>query len=248
MRLFLLAILLITSAKINADNYVWISPEVYNVHRTRQGGTRQNGWAGGVRLGYDRIKDWGFYWGADTSWAQGPLKGRSGGHDRIKSTLTDISVEGRAGFTFSHPCVPAVFFTPYAGYGYFQETNDFRAPSPVPAKFRIQYRYAAFGGILFKQFSAQWGAGVNFKCRWMIDGDCRVTNDPDFNSLTMKVEEKPQYRLELPVVYYPGCLPFFCLSPFYEYRQYGEHPNFPFDFMETKLQVLGISLKIIWDF
>lgn len=248
MRPILLFFLLISLSQAQAENYLWVGPEVYYVKRTRQGGSRQDGWPLGVRVGYDRIKDWGFYWGGDALWAQGTLFGRAGDNASLKSRFTDISLEGRIGYTFSLLCLPSVIFTPYAGYGVFQETNNFKDYSPVTAKFRIRYNYGAVGALLYKQFTEKAGAGVNFKCRWMIDGKCHVTEDPDYNELTMAIGTLPQYRIEIPMTYQPDCYPIFCLSPFFEYRQYGEQPNFPFDFMETKLKVAGVNLKIIWNF
>jgi len=227
----------------------YIGPEYLHVRRTRDGGTKQNGNLYGFRGGYERIKNWGIYWGVEGHWAQGCLTGHSGGHDRLKSTFTDSHVEGRLGYTFQIQrwCQPSI--TPFAGVGYFWEQNRFRSPSPLHLQFLTRAPYGLLGFLTNVELPRQFAIGLNFKACFMYDAKCEVSRDPEFGRTTLKIGDKINYRLELPLTYH-FCIPCnafdVALVPFYESRHYGQKLSFPFAFQETKLRIYGVNLQFIY--
>lgn len=223
----------------------YIGPEFYHLRRTREGGTWQRGQIYGVRIGYDRIKRCRLYWGADALYGQGRINGRSGTNDKLTSTFTDEQVEGRFGYTLQSKKGARPSFTPFIGFGYQQEINDFRSPSPLKLKFRTYYYYFLTGFLTSIDISPHLSVGTNFKVRFMQEPKCRVS-DPDLDDITQQIKERVCYRVEVPISYR------FCsftdhleldLVPFYELRHYGGLENFPFDFFETKLRFYGISIQ-----
>ena len=224
----------------------YVGPEIYHLRRTREGGTRQTGEIYGVRVGYDRIKCSGLYWGGDALYGTGTLRGRSGIGDRLKSAFTDEQIEGRIGFTLQTKKWLRPFLTPFVGYGYFQETNKFRHPSPLRLKFRTCYNYFLTGFLSGLDINPHLSVGVNLKVRIMHDAKCKVSNDPELDNATLHINDKINYRIEIPIAYR------LCsftdhfeldLVPFYEFRHYGGRENFPFSFFDTKLRLYGINIQ-----
>lgn len=232
----------------------YIGPEIYYVKRMKEGGSTQGGTLYGVRLGYDRVRRYKFYWGIDALWAQGTLKGNrkretlqgESFKEHLKSEFTDINVEARAGYTFQSKNWRCASFTPFAGLGYFWERNCYQHPSPLQVHFKNTFSYLTIGFLSQVFVTPSWSVGLNFKVRYLLEGEQKVEHDPEYGHLTQHYEEKPQYRTELPVTY------FYCwecrrlavsLVPFFEYRPYGHRANFPFDFLEIKLKLYGATLK-----
>lgn len=232
-------------------NQVAFGPEGYWVKRTKEGGTKQTGTLWGARLSYNRIKRYGWYLGGDLLYASGVLNGKSNSGNKIRSTFIDRNIEGRFGYTLQHKSNWGLYFTPFFGYGYFRETNNFRHPTAIPVHFRNTFTYIPFGFLSHFYLNSSLGMGLNFKVRYLIQHKNTVTNDPDFNKLTIHYDEQLQYRVELPITY-DRCI---CdrlwqisFTPFYEYRSYGHLANFPFDFLETKFNLYGAYLQAVWLF
>jgi hypothetical protein len=223
----------------------FIGPEWYHVKRTKQGGTIQNGSALGVHIGYDRLKRFGLYWGADAIYAYGTLNGKTSAGSTLRSHLTDVNVEGRFGFTFQQKSCVKIGITPYLGTGYFIEQNKFIEPSPIPAHFRTRYIYASAGFLSQLHLFEHWQLGLNVKAKMPIAPKCKVTNDPQSAAVDQRVGERMQYRVDLPLTYKFLCKGDTAISlvPFYEYRNYGGHPNFPFNFLRTRYNVWGANLQ-----
>lgn len=228
----------------------YIGPEIYYLQRTKEGGAKQSGPLGGMRIGYDYIRRYKLYWGAEALWARGVLEGKAEYH-RLKSVFTDINVEARGGYTFQSKCWRCASFTPYIGYGYFWENNDYQHPSPLTIHFKNRFSYIPIGFLSQIFMTPRWSIGLNFKVRFLLEGKQFVSNDPEHDNQVQHYEEKLQYRVELPTTY------FFCWSshrlavslvPFYEYRLYGHRANFPFDFLETRLNLYGATLKLLYLF
>lgn len=229
----------------------YIGPEIYHVHRNREGGTKQNGTIYGVRAGYDRIKRYHFYWGFDALYGKGTLDGKSGGGHKLKSTFSDLFAEGRFGYTFQQKCGYRFSLTPFGGFGYMNERNNFKHPSPIPAHFHIRSWYGVAGFLSQASLTNCFDIGINFKARFLYEPKCKVSHDPDSDDSTQLINEKIHYRVELPLTYhYPECCDRFLISlvPFYEFRQYGKRVNYPFDFFDTKLNIYGATLKLIYTF
>lgn len=231
------------------DLQLYIGPEIYHVHRKREGGAKQNGMLYGVRAGYDRIKRYKVYYGFDALYASGILDGKGGSGQCLKSNFSDTSVEGRLGYTLKSKCNYQPSLTPYVGVGYFVEKNNFTHPKETPIHFRTSYLYAAVGFLSQITLSDRFDIGFNFKAKFPYEARCRVSHDRNEDDSKQVIHEKFQYRAELPVTYkFFDCDDHFRLSfvPFYELRQYGHHPNFPGDFLETRLNIYGLQLKIMY--
>ncbi len=228
----------------------YVGPEIYYMNRTKEGGAQQSGILYGVRIGYDHIHRYKFYWGLDALWATGILNGKNQ-ETHLKSKFTDMNVEARIGYTFQSKNWHCASFTPYIGGGYFWENNDYQHPSPLPVHFKNRFSYLPIGFISQIFITPRWSIGANFKVRYLLEAEQYVTHDPKHKNLTQNYEERLQYRAEIPVTY------FFCwgknslavsLVPFYEYRSYGHRANFPFDFLETQLKLYGATLKLLYLF
>jgi len=230
-------------------NQFYIAPELYHVKRTKVGGSEQTGVLYGGQIGYDRFKRYGWYVGFEGLYATGHLKGYSGKKERIKSDLSDAYAEGRFGYTFQQKCGYHARFTPYLGGGYFRERNNFKNPSPVPAHFNTHYWYAAVGFLSQASLTPRYDLGLNFKAKFIYDPRCKVTHDPKSDNFTQLINEKVHYRVEVPLTYHyweGSDKLMFSLVPFYEYRRYGFRVNFPADFIDTRFNLYGAFLKVIY--
>jgi hypothetical protein len=228
----------------------YVGPEIYYVKRTKEGGAVQTGTLYGVRIGYDHVRRYKFYWGCDVLWARGILDGHVA-DDKLKSEFTDTNIEARLGYTFQSKCWRCASFTPFVGGGYFWEYNNFVNPTPLKLHFKNIFSYVPVGFLSQIFLMPTLSVGLNFKARVILEGKQNVSHDPKFNKSTQHYIENLQYRLELPIIY------FFCwksnplgvsLVPFFEYRHYGHRANFPFDFLETKLKFYGATLKLMYLF
>ena len=238
----------IYSKECSLIHHVALGPEVYGVERMKHGGTRQFGTLAGIRLTYDRLKRCGWYVGGDALYATGTIDGRSGSESKIRSSLTDKYIEGRFGYTFQQKNGCRFLFTPFVGIGCFQETNDFKHPSPIPVHFQNTFSYIPFGFLSHLYLNERLGLGLKLTVRYLFKQHNKVTNDPEHDDMILQYKEELQYRLEFPITY-DTC---FCdrswriaLTPFFEYRPYGELANFPFDFLDTKFRIFGASLQLV---
>lgn len=229
----------------------FIGPEIYHMQRTKEGGSKQTGTLYGVRLGYDHVCRYKWYWGIDGLWARGTLTGRDGRKDRIKSEFTDSNVEARLGYTFQFKYWRCASFTPYFGGGYFWEENCYEKPSPLRVHFINRFSYIPFGFLSQIFITPSFSCGLNLKVRYIIDGEQKATHDSKNGNSIQHYDEKLQYRVEVPLSY------FFCyrsyslgisLVPFYEYRSYGHRANYPFNFLETNLRLYGATMKLFYLF
>lgn len=228
-----------------------IGPEIYHVKRTREGGTSQSGHLFGVRGSLERIGRYKWYVGIEGLYGQGTIKGHSSAGLRLKSRLTDRQIEGRFGYTFQGKCGFLPSFTPFLGYGYSEEENDYKSPSPLLVRFQNNSAYVSFGFLSTINVTPDLLVGFNLKARSLVDPTCHVKNDPVFDSLNMHVKEEIQYRFEFPIYYdfYRECHVFeLGLVPFYEFRHYGGRENYPFDFLDTKLKLYGVNIQFTYRF
>ncbi len=228
----------------------FIGPEIYWVKRFREGGTEQTGTLYGGRIGYDHVKRYNLYWGADFLWAQGCLEGDHA-DSHLKSILTDSNLEARVGYTFQSKHWRCASFTPYLGGGYFWEKNVYQHPSALHVHFKNRFLYIPIGFLSQVFVSPTFSIGLNVKVRVLLQGEQEVSHDPEFGRSIQHYGEKLQYRFELPLTYFFA----WCSSslgarlvPFYEYRHYGHRANFPFDFFDTQLRCYGATLKILYLF
>jgi hypothetical protein len=230
---------------VNAHQ-LYIGPEFYYIQRSRKGGTRQSGGLYAGKIGYDYIKRYRFYVGAEALYGQGTLEGHSGAGNKLKSFFTDMYAEGRVGYTLQQKEGYRFSLTPFIGGGYAEEKNNFIKPSPLTVHFRTYFTYAVGGFLSQMSWNRCFDIGVNFKVKYMIDARSKVSHDPEVENVKMLVKNEMHYRIELPLTYHYGECFWLSLVPFYEYRHYGNQPNYPFDFLETRLKLYGATLKLMY--
>lgn len=222
-------------------------PQAFYVQRRREGGSIQTGWLYGGQIMYEYIKPRKLYWGAEVNAAVGRISGHSGTKNSIKSIYGDSNIEARMGYTLAlqRSCYQFLFI-PFLGGGAAVETNHFIHPSPIHLRFRLYYGFISTGFISQFNCSPWFDVGLNFKTKFMLDAKNKVSHDPSFDSSTCLVGNEVLYRVELPVTWKPRPNGYISLVPFYEYRHYGGHKGFPFDFLDTKLNFYGAVLKFIY--
>lgn len=239
------------SIHFRRGNSISIGPELYRVERNRAGGTKQTGNSAGIRATYDRVKRYHFYLGAQLFYGTGVLRGHTGGGDKIRSRYTEKQIEGNLGYTLQMKCFPHVSFTPFAGYGYFRDVNKFSPPSSLQIKFTTQFRYFSFGFLSSVYVLPCMTLGLNARFKWPWQTRCKVTDDPDYDTIRQIVNDQLHYRIELPITYF-GCFLRdhyeFAVVPFFEQRRYGARENFPFDFFKTTFTLYGANLQLIYRF
>lgn len=227
-------------------NTAFVGPEIYYMKRDREGGSKQGGVLYGVRAGCEHLKRNHLYWGVDGLWAQGTLNGHVC-EEPLKSTWTDANLEARIGYNFQSKCWRCLSFVPYLGIGNFWEKNHYQHPTVIPLHFKNTFLYVPLGFLSQAFLTPNWSIGLNFKVRLIVEGFQRVSHDPHFEKATLHYNAEPQYRVELPLLY------FFCwrtlslaasLEPFFESRFYGHRANYPFDFFDTHLKLYGATVKL----
>jgi hypothetical protein len=229
---------------------LFIGPEVSYVERSKVKGSKQSGCMITGRIGYDQIRRYHIYYGAEASYGSAILRGKSPRKEKIKSTLTEGLAEARMGYTFASKEGWQLSLTPFLGGGYFQQKNDGTFPTPIPVNAKITYWYISTGFFLYFRPIQKLEAGVRFKSRIMLEPVCHISHDPDpeMENSQQNVRHKAQYRVELPLAYQWDCCSCysFCLVPFYEYQHYGRQSNFPADFLETELHFYGATFELLY--
>lgn len=244
----LIAVFAFFSHSLQASLFFSAGPEIYNLKRTRVGGTWQQGTLYGGRAKFERIKPWGWYLGADYLWADGKISGKSASGRTLVSNIRDEIWDVRFGWAFQTPSSHRrQFIVPFGGFGHFQETNAFKPPSPIPFTFIDRFYFGSVGFLSGFNITPLLSMGINFKAMFMHNGTSQVKNDPDFEDVRLKIRHEINTRVEVPVTYrfsfYKLCS-FVELSPFYEFRHFGGLEGFPFDFIDTEFNIFGGNLQI----
>jgi hypothetical protein len=243
-----LLLLLVVGTQLSAGCHrLFLGPDVpIHMDRTRASGSRQHGYLYGAEGGYERSKRFGFYWGARGYYAKGNLHGRDPRGNKIESRQTEGELEGRFGYTLGWRCFLEPSITPFIAYGYLRDINDFAPPSPMAICSRCSFQYPAVG---FLSSISCAGVSIGFmgKLIYLTSGKCRVSEDPKYDDVTIQVNDELSYRLELPVSYaFCNWHHSFRMSavPFWWYRHYGGREGWPFDYVDTRIQIWGLRLML----
>lgn len=234
-------------------HYFSIGPEIYFMQRIKKGGSSQDGVLYGGYASYERIRRSALYWGVDGRYAYGLLKGYNADEECLKSYKMDSQVEGRFGYTFKKGPRRCLWLTPFFGAGYFNGTNRFVEPSPIVYKMRVKFPYILIGFLSKVDVNACFSAGLNFKAKYSVGARGKITgdSDPDVDNAKFYIEDKFMYEVELPFTY-SGCCRGKNLGisvvPFYNFRHYGGHENYPFNFIDTKFHLYGARLLLQYAF
>ncbi|MCE2982396.1 MAG: hypothetical protein LW832_02405 [Parachlamydia sp.] len=249
MKNFILIILFFAFHPLQSElclEQIYAGPELYGIWRKKEGGVKQEGFACGLRCGYERQEPWNIYAGVELFYGRSQLKGEFG-DCHLKSNYSDWNLEERVGFSFAAPFAFLPQLTPFIGYGRMWEKNNYVKPSPSLFHFKNDYTYIPLGFLSSIQWSPCLTIGLNMKARFILDGKNFVSHDPQYGRNVQCYDEKVQYRIELPICYRAEVMEGkFKLEaiPFYEFRHYGKRANFPFDFLETRFSYAGATLQL----
>lgn len=229
----------------NEPPVFYIGPEVYYLKRKKKGGTRQDGYLGGVRAFYERRHNRGLYWAIDALYSYGSIPGKTKSGKPIKSHLTETEIEGRFGYSLCFHRYPNFSFTPYGGYGGYYCKNDFKPPSPLCCVFHDKFDFALGGFVATKRIKQNWEVSLDFQVKYMLNGCSKVTHDPIYSNSSIKIHNEVQYEGTLPIIYTtcwkqrPLKINF---GPFFRYRHFGGMITFPHDFIDTRFYSYGAHL------
>lgn len=227
---------------------VEIGPQIYHLRRSRDGGTNQDGTLYGARISYERLKDFGFYFGAFIDAAYGPISGKTGSGSPLSSNFTDFEAQGLFGYTISCNSRFKAQLTPFIGVGFLQQTNKFKEPSlAAPLQFQDNIEYYSCGFLATSYFNQCWSLGLRITVKWMYEGKCYVTDDPDpfIDDITQIIDNKMLFAIDLPITYklFGECSRYkITLMPFFQTRHLGGRFNYPIDFNDTRYMTYGARL------
>lgn len=224
-------------------------PEFYFMQRNKEGGSKQHGFLFGGRVSYDRIRRSALYWGLDGVYTVGRLYGHNADHRELHSRKRDSSIEGRFGYTLKKNWGCLYWLTPFLGGGYFEGTNRFIYPSPREYLVTNKIPYIALGFLSRVDFWSCFGMGLDFKAKYSVGANSHITQDPDplVDNARFIIEDKLSYDVELPLYFSwrwwekKSELRF---VPFYQFRHYGAHENYPFDFYDTRFHLYGARIML----
>lgn len=248
MRLCILLWLVLTSFTLQAfEHLAEIGPQCYYMKRMKDGGTHQSGTLYGLRASYERIKPSGFYGGLFFDYGSGPLSGQTASARALKSNFTDLEGQLLLGYTFSANPKNSCTFTPFLGVGYLEQINNFVDPSPITARFKESIEYYSFGFLSQHQISKLWNIGLRITVKEMWEGKCFIYDKNSSEHFKQIIENKTQLAVDIPIVYhiFGQCSRFsLTLMPFYQFRHYGGHLNYPSDYIDTMFNVAGARLLL----
>lgn len=231
---------------------VEVGPEWYHLKRTREGGSKQTGDLHGIHATYDRAPSCGIYWGADGYAVTGDLSGKTAKGFKTKSNVKEREIEGRLGYTRHLPYICwSPRFTLFMGGGYYYSSNKFRKPSPMTIKMTEWASYGSAGCFIGVDLSCRLRAEARFTAKFMANGKSDITEDHDFDDISLDMDNEVFYNVDIPISYR------ICesnerlelrLVPFYRFRHFGGRSNFPFDFVETKFRIYGARVTLAYQF
>lgn len=254
-RIFLVCALLcsfsLEALRFRGPHRYTIGPEMFYTYRTRDGGSWQDGAVAGGQIKYERFRRSALYWAALYTAGYGELSGEDGGGDPIRSRLFQQDAEGRLGYNFQWKNSWKPYILPFVGYGYFFQRNSFMNNAPVQINLTNQFCYTALG--------LQWGFNLTRyttfsflgKADWMVDGTQELSGAAVDERVTLSMEEKWQFTIELPIEHHrrlDRCCLFLVATPFMRLRHYGGMAGFPFDFAETRFREFGARISVGYDF
>lgn len=213
--------------------------------RTREGGSSQKGTIVGFGADYERLKEFGIYLFGETSEGKGTLKGSTSGEAVLKSRFYQENYFGRLGWSISF-C--KFIFAPFVGGGYTQMTNRFVDPSPLLVSMKIHYPYMLWGLKLEWQKSDKIHFITSLQLEKPFEPKCTIDDDPEYFTTHQTIKEKIQTVFQIGARFQQIiCLPFDLSGEtyfFYQHNQYGRHDNFPFNFLDTTHNVVGLRASV----
>jgi len=241
---------LLIAASLNASWEIEATGGVLLEHmkRARDGGSQQDGTLVGSTCSLVRKPKKGIYFSFLYRNEEGDLYGKTGLGDELVSHKRDQTLEGT--FGYSLPLKKCFTCTPFLGKGRLVAKNFFRDPSPIDACYDVRYNYFAYGMRFDWQMKANICSALVIKGIFSDGAVCKV-RDFEEGNIALIVEDNPSCDIELPIEYtirgFHGHLRI-GVTPFYRYRHWGGHENYPYDFFDTKFYILGSVLNLSFHF
>lgn len=234
-------------------HYLSIGPELYYMQRSKEGGSKQDGVLYGGRLSYDRLRRSSLYWGLEAMYATGTLNGHNSLNQILLSSKKDSEIEGRFGYTLKKRGICDLWFIPFFGGGYFEGTNQFFKPSPMEYKIIVRFPYLVTGFYSRIDINDLFAFGLNFKTKYSVGARGKIFEDDesDIEDSRFIIEDKFFYEVDLPIILKKNynCKKFeMSFIPFYRFRHYGGHENYPYDFLDTKFHMYGARFLVSFIF
>lgn len=215
------------------------------IKRKREGGTNQKGTLLGFGIDYERFKDFGFYLFGEAYETHGTLKGSTGGEVEIKSRFSAHDYFGRLGWSLS--CYD-FYFAPFCGGGYAYTVNRFIRPSPLHVSMKIHYPYALTGLKIEWRKSEKIHIFTSLQLDLPFEPKCTIENDPDFFTTHQTIKKELQTDFQIGIRWQNiSCLLFNLNAEtlfLYRHNHFGEHDNYPFNFLDTTHQMLGLRVQV----
>lgn len=250
MKPVIISFLLLTAASLNASWEVEATGGVLLEHmkRAREGGSEQDGALVGSYWSLMRNPKKGVYFSFLYRNEEGDLLGSTGLGDELASHKRDQALEATFGYSF--PLKKCFSCTPFLGKGRLVAKNFFKAPSPIEACYDVRYNYFAYGMRFDWQMKSNFFSSLVIKGIFSDGAICKV-RDFEEGDVSLIVEDNPSYDIELPLQYslkkFQGHLRV-GVTPFYRYRHWGEHKNYPYDFFDTKFYIFGSMVNLSFHF
>lgn len=217
----------------NLGNRIYLEPR-FSRTELSTASFKQKGYLYGGKIGYDFICPNSIYFGLESSYMQGQLKG-----GLMQSTYSDFDIQARTGMTFG---LMSIFnITPYIGMGYDWEKNEFSALEED----KISYCYGSVG-FLSQFYFACYSLGLNFQARFPFLGShsCEDEESHEHDSVSKKI----QYLIEIPVNYYFIPALSLGLTPFYTYKNYSNSFSDTDWLASSKLHSYGLAFRVSFNF
>lgn len=254
LRIFLIFLVLyslqIDAFCIKGPHQFSVGPEVGYLHRSREGGSKQDGALCGFNVKYERVRRCALYWCAQYTASWSDLNGNNAAGDEITSRFFEQQGEGRFGYNYQWKTGRKFYILPSVGYGYYRQTNRYVAPSPVEVRFNDYFPYSSFGLQIGCDITCFTSIGFLVKADWVLEGKSKI-DDPEEEPFTISFEEKWQYDFELPITHRRQlgrrCL-YYVFTPFVRLRHFGGLPGFPMDYADTRYYNYGARFSLAYDF
>ncbi len=82
----------------------------------------------------------------------------------------------------------------------------------------------------------------------MLHGTSKISDDPVYDNVVLEMERALQARVEVPFAFNISCDFDAEIVPFYEHRRFGGREGYPFDFIDTQFDLLGMRVALTYKF
>jgi hypothetical protein len=227
-----------------------IGPEVFYTDRELQTGTTMDGWFQGWRGTYEHLHPYSLYFGAESSFSQGFLKGERSNGASQQGDFLELDTDLRIGYTLGIEKWKNLTFTPFVGYKYYCGHLILILPStPAPT---CEDHFSAFTMGLITKFDPCQRVRIGFDLRsyYMFSGENTLKRvSSSFPLITRTMGEDFHWTLQVPIDIQicskqeKARLRF---MPFLRHKSYGAWGGSPANFPKTTLCSYGVAVMLLY--